>query len=71
MALDKANALVNLTNHKLHTDEIYLYTKYPYEAKYKLLINKRKDVGLENLNNSKAFILRWYEYLWEYQIHSR
>ena len=30
----KKNALLNLINHKLYTDEIYLYTKDPYKAKY-------------------------------------
>ena len=30
--------------------------KDPYEAKYQLLINKRKGAGLEEFNNSKAFI---------------
>ena len=29
----KKNALLNLINHKLYTDEIYLYTKDPYKAK--------------------------------------
>ena len=37
--------------------KIYLlYAKDPYEAKYQLLINKRKGAGLKHLNNSKGFI---------------
>ena len=36
------NSLLNLINHKLYTDEIYLYAKDPYESKYQFLINKAK-----------------------------
>ena len=28
------NSLLNLINHKLYIDEIYLYAKDPYESKY-------------------------------------
>ena len=52
----KTNALLNLINHEPDIDKIYLYSKGPYEAKYKLLINKRKITGLKYLNHSKAFI---------------
>ena len=38
----KANALSNLKNNQPDIDEIYLYAKDPYEAKYQYLINKRK-----------------------------
>ena len=34
----------------------YLYAKDIGEEKYKFLINKRKQAGLKNLNDSKAFI---------------
>ena len=37
-------------------DKFYLYAKHPYEAKYQLLINKRKSVGLKECNGFKAFI---------------
>ena len=37
-------------------DKFYLYAKHPYEAKYQLLISKRKGVGLKESNGSKAFI---------------
>ena len=33
-----------------------LYAKDPYEAKYQLLINKRKSADLKYLYNSKAYI---------------
>ena len=32
----------NLTNHQLDIYKMCLYAKDPYEAKYKLLINKRE-----------------------------
>ena len=35
-------------------DEIYLYAKDPYEAKYQYLINKRE--GIDHFNHPKAFI---------------
>ena len=34
----------------------FLYAKDPYEAKYQLLISKRKLTVLRYLNDSKAFI---------------
>ena len=34
-------ALLNIINHEPDIDKMYLYAKDPYEAKYKLLINKR------------------------------
>ena len=52
----KTNVLLNLINHEPDTDKIYLYAKDSYEAKYQLLINKRKSTSLKYLNNSKAFI---------------
>ena len=30
----KTNTLLNLINHKLYADKIYLHAKDPYEAKY-------------------------------------
>ena len=32
-----------------------MYTKDPYEAKHKFLINKRESTGLKHFNDSKAF----------------
>ena len=36
----KTNSLFNLINHQQNIDEIYLYAKDPYEAKYQFLIKK-------------------------------
>ena len=52
----KTNALLNLINNEPDIDKIYLYAKDPYEAKYRLLINKRESTRLKYLNVSKAFI---------------
>ena len=37
---------------------MYLYSKYPFESKYQLLINIRGKVETKKLKNPKAFI--WY-----------
>ena len=37
----KTNALLNLISNQPDIDEIYLYAKDPYEAKYQYSINKR------------------------------
>ena len=52
----KANAILNLINNQPDIDKIYLYAKDPYEAKYQLLINKRKSTGLKHFNDPRAFI---------------
>ena len=52
----KTNALLNLILNQPYIDKIYLYAKDPYEAKYQFLINKRERVGINRLNNPKAFI---------------
>ena len=52
----KTTSLFNLKSHQLDIDKIHLYTKEPNEAKYQLLINKRKSLGLKHFNDSKAFI---------------
>ena len=52
----KTNALFNLISHQPDTDKIYCYVKYPYEAKYQLLVNKSEGVGLKHFNDSKGFI---------------
>ena len=52
----KANALLNLINNQPGIDEIYLYAKDPYEAKYQFLINKREGAGLKRFNDPKVFI---------------
>ena len=45
-----------LINYEPDVDKIYLYARDPYEAKYQLLINKRRNTSLKYLNDSKAFI---------------
>ena len=48
--------MINLINHEPDIDQIYLYSKDPYEAKYQFLINKKKSTGLKCLNDSNVFI---------------
>ena len=45
-----------MINHKSDIDKIYLYEKDPYEDKYQYLINRRECVGINHLNDPKAFI---------------
>ena len=52
----KTNALLNLINNQQDIDKIYLHVKDPYEDKYQYLINKRARVGINHLNDPKAFI---------------
>ena len=47
----KTNTLLHLINDLNPIDKIYLYAKDLYEPKYKYLINKRKQVGIKNLND--------------------
>ena len=52
----KTNALLNLINNQQDIDKIYLCAKDPCEDKYQYLINKRELVGINHLNDPKAFI---------------
>ena len=52
----KANLLFNLINQQPDIDNIYLYAKDSYEAKYQLSISKRESTGLTYFNDCKAFI---------------
>ena len=52
----KTNALLNLIHNQPNIDKIYLYAKDAYEDKYQYLINKRERVGINHLNDPKAFI---------------
>ena len=47
---------MNLKENQPDIVKIYLYAKYPYEAKYQYLINKRESVGINHFNDPKAFI---------------
>ena len=50
------NALLNWTNKQPDIDEMYLFPKDPYEAKYQFLINNRETLGLKHFNDEKFFI---------------
>ena len=52
----KTHALLNSINDQPGIDKIYLYAKDPFEGKYQYLINKREKVGLDHLNDPKAFM---------------
>ena len=52
----KTNTLLNLINNQLDIDKVYLYAKDLYEDKYQYLVNKRERVGINHLNDPKAFI---------------
>ena len=48
--------MLNLINNQPDIDKIYLYAKYPYDAKYQYLISKREKVGLDHFDDPKAFM---------------
>ena len=50
------NTVLSLINKQPDIDEIYLYAKDPYDAKYQFLINKRESAGLKHFNDTQAFI---------------
>ena len=52
----KTNSLFNLINQQPDIDQIYLYDKDPYKAKFQFLINKKESRGLTTFNDSKTFI---------------
>ena len=52
----KTNCMFNLINHQPDIDEIYLYAKDPYEAKYQFLVNKRESANLKHFDDSKLFL---------------
>ena len=45
-----------LINRQSDIDQIYLYVKDRYNAKYQLLIKEREDVGTKHFYYSKAFV---------------
>ena len=51
----KTNTLLHLIKNLHPIDKIYLYAKDIGKEKYQILINKREQAGLKNLNDSKAF----------------
>ena len=52
----KTNLLLSLIENQPDIYKIYLYAKDLCESKYQYLINKREGVGINHLNNPKAFI---------------
>ena len=54
----KTNTLLNLIQQRNDNfiDKIYLYAKDLSEPKYQILIKKREDEGIKNLNDLSAFI---------------
>ena len=51
------NLLLNLIENQPDIDKIYFYSKDPYESKYKYLINKREDVGINHFNDPKLLFI--------------
>ena len=52
----KTNVLLNLIENQPDIDEIYLYAKDPYEAKYQYLIKIHEKVGIDHHNDLRAYI---------------
>ena len=52
----KTNALLHLINEQKDIDKMYLYAKDLSEPKYEYFIKNCENVGIEHLNDSKAFI---------------
>ena len=50
---------MSLIKNQPDIDEIFLYVKDTYEAKYQYLIKTSEKVGLKYYDNSKAFIEYW------------
>ena len=48
--------MLNLINKQKDIDKIYLYAKDLSEPKYEYLIKNRENIGIEHLNEFKAFI---------------
>ena len=61
----KINALLNLINCMLHIDQIYLYAKDPYEAKYQFLIKNQENTGLKHYDDSKFDYSNDMEHIYE------
>ena len=53
--------MLNLINEQNDIDKIYLYARDLNEPKFKSLIKKRKDTGINHLNdpNALSIQIRW------------
>ena len=49
----------------LHIDQIYLYAKDPYEAKYQFLIKNQESTGLNHCDDSKFDYSNDMEHIYE------
>ena len=47
---------MNLLENQPDIDQIYLYAKDPYEAKYQYLIKIREKVGIDYHNDPRAYM---------------
>ena len=52
----KVNSLFNLISQQLDTDEIYLYAKDPYKAKYQFLVNRQEITCSKHLHILKLLL---------------
>ena len=52
----KNKFIIKLNKQSVDNDEIYLYGKDFYEAKYQYFIKKREKVGLKHYDDPKVFI---------------
>ena len=52
----KINSLFNLISQQLDTDEIYLYAKDPYKAKYQFLVNRQEITCSKHLHILKLLL---------------
>ena len=52
----KNKFIIEFNRNQPDIDEIYLYAKDPYEAKYQYLTSKREGLGIHYFNDPKAFI---------------
>ena len=52
----KTNTLINLINEKKDIDKINLYAKDLSGFKYQLLIERRKNTGINHFNDPNAFV---------------
>ena len=57
----KTNTLLNLKNQQNDFDKIYLSARDLNEPKYRILIKKREDVRIEDLNNPNVFMSVQYD----------
>ena len=55
----KKKTLLNLISNQPDIDTIYLHSKYPYQTKYQLLINKKESTRLNYLNDSNDYQMIW------------